>query len=79
MIRTHQDLRDLFTRHCACTPCNVSRSADDHVPACVTGVLDDVQRVLRGERGSLEAYEAVKRCDRYARGDYTPLCGRRAL
>lgn len=77
MILRRRDLYDLFAKHCACEPLDVARAAHDHGPTCVTEVLADIQVVLRGNDGTESSqracYEAVKRCDRYARGDYSDL------
>jgi hypothetical protein len=77
MILSLQDLRNLFAKHCACRPLDVARRSSDHGPDCVTEILADIQIVLRGDDGTVtskrECYEAVKRCDRYAQGDYSAL------
>ena len=64
MITSHQDLRDLYAQHCACLPLDVQRTDDAHGPDCNRVVLADVIAALDGN------YAAVKRCDRYQRGDY---------
>jgi len=71
MILWHDDLRALFAKHCACRPLDVTRFLDDHGQTCATGILADIQLLLLGHAvDSQRLYEAVKRCDRYARGDY---------
>jgi hypothetical protein len=77
MITSLQALRDLFAKHCACRPLDVTRDPADHGHACLPEVLADIQLVLRfdtsSEQARLERYAAVKRCDRYAEGDYSAL------
>ena len=77
MILSLQNLHDLFAKHCTCRPLDVTRGPDDHGHACITEILTDIQIVLRGNDGTgqsqRECYEAVKRCDRYAQGDYSAL------
>ncbi len=61
-----QDLRDLYARHYSCRPLNIQRADAEHPdPNCDLGILADVRAAFSGD------YAAVKRCDRYARGDYT--------
>lgn len=62
-------LRDLFARHCACRPLDLTRGDSDHaaVHDCDTGILHDIQ-VARGlvrfdDIGRIQASrEACARC-----------------
>lgn len=66
MITSLQDLRNLYARHCSCQPLNIQRTDAEHPDLnCDLGILADVRAAFDGD------YAAVKRCDRYMRGDYT--------
>jgi hypothetical protein len=45
---TDDQLRDLFARHCACRPLDLSRTEHDHaaIHDCDTAILHDVQIAL---------------------------------
>jgi hypothetical protein len=45
---TDDQLRRMFTRHCACRPLNLNRRTDDHAPGnkCNTDILHDIQVAL---------------------------------
>lgn len=82
---TDEQLRELFARHCACRPLDLTRGADDHaaIHDCDTGILHDVQValgiVLFNDIGRVQAMrEARARCAEYlalipnANGGYAP-------
>jgi hypothetical protein len=45
---TDDELRRLFTRHCACRPLDLNRRTGDHAPGhtCNTDILHDIQVAL---------------------------------
>ncbi len=66
---TDEQLRELFTRHCACRPLDLTRGESDHaaIHDCDTGILHDVQVALGIVRfddvGRIQAmFEARARC-----------------
>jgi hypothetical protein len=85
MSITDDQLRDLFARHCACRPLDLTRPEGDHaaIHDCDTGILHDIQValgiVLFDDGGRVQALRAARtRCAEYLAlvpndcGGYTP-------